>query len=80
MNEIKLVQTCEACPEQYDAFVGERIVGYLRLRHGTFRVWYPDMGGEIIYEVETKGDGLFEPEERDYHLGKALELIRNQMS
>lgn len=30
---IHLVKTCEACPEQYDAYLGEKRVGYLRLRH-----------------------------------------------
>lgn len=77
--EIRLEKTCEACPEQYDAFEGEHIVGYLWLRHGEFRVWYPDLGGEIIYEASTKGDGMFEPEERDYHIGKALEEIRKRL-
>ena len=40
MLEIKLIQTCGACPEQYDAFIGEEQVGYLRLRHGYFRWQY----------------------------------------
>jgi plasmid stability protein len=31
---VRLVRTCFACPEQYDAFIGEEKVGYLRLRHG----------------------------------------------
>ncbi len=30
---VRLVQTCFACPEQYDAFIGEEKAGYLRLRH-----------------------------------------------
>ena len=43
---LKLVLTCGACPEQYDAFDGERQVGYLRLRHGHFTVTCPDVGGD----------------------------------
>ena len=32
----KLVQTCGACPEQYDVYEGDEEVGYMRLRHGHF--------------------------------------------
>lgn len=60
-----------ACPEQYDAYIGERVVGYLRLRHGHFRVDYPDCGGETIYEAAPHGDGEFVPHERDYYLAEA---------
>ena len=48
-GEITLKLTCSACPEQYDAFVGARKVGYLRLRWGEFTVEHPDCGGEMIY-------------------------------
>ena len=40
MYKIELVKTCGACPEQYDAYFEGYQVGYLRLRHGTFRVDY----------------------------------------
>lgn len=72
---IKLVQTCGACPEQYDAFLGNRQVGYLRLRHGHFRVDYPDCGGETIFEAEPVGDGIFDDEEREGYLHKAIDAI-----
>ena len=47
---IKLVRTSVAVPEQYDAFddSGEQ-VGYLRLRHGRFRVDFPANGGRTIF-------------------------------
>ena len=35
---IKLTLTCTACPEQYDALYEGKVVGYLRLRHGSFTV------------------------------------------
>lgn len=63
--KIELVQTCGACPEQYDAFLNGKQVGYLRLRHGWFRVDYPVCGGETIFEASPHGDGMFTPEERD---------------
>jgi hypothetical protein len=64
LEAIRLEQTCIACPEQYDAFVDGRQVGYLRLRHGHFRVHYPDVGGEIVYQSHPSGDGMFGDDER----------------
>lgn len=73
--DIQLVKTCEACPEQYDAYLGARQVGYLRLRHGYFRVEFPDCGGETVYETATIGDGAFTESERDHHLNEAKDAI-----
>jgi len=75
LDDIKLEQTSFACPEQYDAFYKGKQVGYLRLRHGYFSVEYPDCMGELLYEAEPKGDGLFTDEERDYYLDKAKKAI-----
>lgn len=72
---VRLVLTCEECPEQYDAFIGQDQVGYLRLRHGQFRVDYPDCGGETIYTAEPIGDGIFEDHERDRYLRFAVDAI-----
>lgn len=74
-SDIRLDMTCGACPEQYDAYVGNRQVGYLRLRHGIFRVDYPDCGEETIYTAYPKGDGTFHPDEREYYLTQAREAI-----
>lgn len=74
--DLRLVQTCFACPEQYDVFDGERQVGYLRLRHGHFTAEYLQPGGTLLYQAKTHGDGIFEDEaERRLHLGLALEAI-----
>ncbi len=75
--EIKLVKTCYACPEQYDAFLGKKQVGYLRLRHGHFSVQCPDVNGQVIYSATTKCDGIFEEGEREFYLEKAREAIKN---
>lgn len=75
-SEIELRQTCGACPEQYDAYYNNEIVGYLRLRHGYFSVEYPDCGGELVYQGSPKGDGIFYPEERDSYLNKAKKAIQ----
>lgn len=74
MEEIELVMTCGACPEQYDAFYNGSEVGYLRLRHGSFSVYCE---GEEVYSAQPKGDGIFEPDERDYYLNQARIAIYN---
>ena len=78
--EIKLVETCWACPEQYNAYYNNKLVGYLRLRHGEFSVECPDSRGELVYSAEPIGDGRFETNERDFYLNKAKEAILNWIS
>lgn len=70
-----LIMTSFACPEQYDVYKGETQIGYLRLRHGNFSAEYPDCGGEMVYEAQPKGDGLFEEDERNKYLGEAVEAL-----
>lgn len=72
---IRLVRTCLRSPEQYDAYLGEQKVGYLRLRHGEFTVEYPDCDGETIYTACPAGDGDFDDAERDYFLRFAVDAI-----
>lgn len=79
-HDIELVMTCRACPEQYDAFLNGEQVGYLRLRHGQFRVDYLECGGETIYEAEPEGDGIFDFEERDDYLRAAREAIAEKIN
>lgn len=77
---IVLVETCGACPEQYDAFREDNpdeVIAYLRLRHGTFRVECPDVGGKEVYRANPEGDGIFEYEERDKYLKEAVREIMN---
>ena len=75
-----VTMTCWACPEQYDVAIGEERVGYLRLRWGHFRAYFPDVGGEIVYEADL-GDGLsgsFSPEERQHHLPLAIKALKER--
>ena len=67
------------CPEQYDVLKDGKQVGYLRLRHGTFRVTYPDVGGEILYVSYPEGDGAFNSDERDFYLCEAVKAIRRRL-
>lgn len=77
--EIKLIQTCGACPEQYDAMYNGKIVGYLRLRHGYFQVRYPSASGELIFEANTRGDGIFDSGEREEYLEAAKDAIKKKL-
>lgn len=86
-KDIELVQTCGACPEQYNAFIkdffsdnGLRQVGYLRLRHGYFTVEYPWPGGKIIFEDNPDGDGCFTEREREDYLEKAKLAIIDKLN
>lgn len=72
---VKLVMTCGACPEQYDAYYNGDQIGYLRLRHGQFTVSYRDVGGKLVYQAEPNGDGLFEPGERRRYLMEAARKL-----
>jgi hypothetical protein len=72
----KLVQTCSACPEQYDVFAEDKQVGYLRLRHGGFRASVPDYDGETVYSADPEGDGAFMPYERVRYLTEAVLAIQ----
>lgn len=73
---IRLVCTSGACPEQYDAFLGDKQVGYLRLRHGLLRVQCPNSNGEVVYIAYPEGDGVFDSsEERDYYLRFSVSYI-----
>ena len=72
---IELQETCSACPEQYEAFVDDKQIGYLRLRHGYFAAYYPDHTGEIVYDSHTIGDGCFDESERLQELKKAKKAI-----
>ena len=77
---MRLVKTCGACPEQYDVFQDDELVGYLRLRHGYFRAHLGGPGGEVVYESRTNGDGIFESDEREYHLERAKSAIKTGLS
>ena len=43
---LEFKKTCLACPEQYDVFKGDKLVGYVRLRHGGLSCRYPNYEGE----------------------------------
>jgi len=78
-RKYKLELTCFMCPEQWDVFDPSLTrLGYIRLRHGEFRVDYPDCGGKTLISeyVGFDGDGAFLNEEiRNVYLLKAVKAI-----
>ena len=78
-----LKMTCGACPEQYDVFDSEgKQVGYIRLRAGNFRVYYPDTGGELVFYHHFENDslkGMFYNEEREFFLTEAVKALHNKI-
>jgi len=75
--------SCFMCPEQWDVFSNFfDKVGYIRLRHGDFRVDYPDCGGKTLIAecVDEHGDGAFDNEEiRNVYLLKAVKAIDEEI-
>lgn len=70
-----LQQHCYACPESYYVYNedGDE-VGYLRLRHGSFSAY---AGDEVVHVSNPEGDGIFEEDERNYHLENGVIAIAN---
>ena len=58
VGQYNFVQTCEACPEQYDVFYGVDQVGYVRIRYGVLSLYYPDVNGSMIYCFDYNDDWL----------------------
>lgn len=79
-HALQIKMTCEACPEQYDIFKDGKQVAYYRLRHGEFRVDFPNCGGETIYESDPMGDGTFNSDERLIYLTKAMREVLNKLN
>jgi hypothetical protein len=79
IGDFRLVQTCTACPEQYDVYCDEEVVGYLRLRHGGFTARLFGPGGPLVYQAEPIGDGVFESNERDHYLRQAVNAIQRAL-
>ena len=79
--DYRCVCTCSMCPEQYDVFIEEYLVGYLRLRHGFFQARFPDVNGEVVYETsKIYGDGgFYNKEERMRELKRAIKFIHREV-
>jgi len=71
-EKYRLKESCGACPEAYEVYLGDREIAYLRLRHGCFTA---SVAAQDIYEDFPRGDGIFFDGERAHYLHKALLAI-----
>lgn len=75
----RLEKTCGACPEQYDVWLNDDCIGYLRLRHGFFYADYVFRGAnKTVYQAYPRGDGIFEYDEREKYLRKAVKKLKKE--
>lgn len=75
IDEFDIVETCSACPEQYEIYTENKLVGTMRLRHGLFTAQLFDCE-EYVYQASPNGDGCFSTDERDYFLKEAINSVR----
>lgn len=73
----KLVQTCGGCPEAYNVFLNGEYAGFMHLRHGYFYVETKD--GATVYSANPNGDGIFEWDERDFHLNNGCKALKAKL-
>lgn len=83
---VDLVQTCRACPEQYDMLLyGER-VGYFRLRHSYYTVEVPGPSlnpeDRVLEEDYCPGEdaGIFDPEHRESALLRGIWAVLERLT
>lgn len=72
--------TCVACPEQYDVYLGDKYVAYVRKRWGHLRV-YPTINHEVdwstvIYEKEDDDEYCGTIDDRENTLKTIVEKIK----
>jgi hypothetical protein len=82
--DYNLICTCQCCPEQYDVLDSEgKQSGYIRLRGGNFKAYYPDVGEELVFYHCFEGDqfkGMFDnDEEREFFLTEAVKALHNKI-
>lgn len=75
LNQMTFIQTCSACPEQYDVYNKNcREIGYIRLRYGMLRA---DYYGKTVYSHDF-GDGYkgtFDNKDEQQHYLKKIATI-----
>lgn len=72
----KLKMLCIACPELYEVYHEVGYIGYLRLRHGTFRAESDE--GNVVYTAHPEGDGIFTNEEREHYLTEGVRALMKE--
>ena len=79
IREYEFRMTCGACPEQYDVFVADKMVAYIRLRWDRLRVEAPDYGGDAIYVHDFDDDGYKGVFDNEDERMKYLNIIADEL-
>ena len=81
VDEYRFVQTCMACPEQYDVYIdgSDEMVAYVRLRWGILTCTVPDAGGREVYQhkFEKQIGNFNNDEERETFFIEIADRLRN---
>jgi hypothetical protein len=82
VGNLRFDQTCMACPEQYDVYLDDTQVGYVRLRWGMLRAYYPDYKSKSVqlyeFQFEDGWTGEFPDErQRKFHLESIANILYN---
>lgn len=76
MAKYRLELTCGANPEQYDVYIDNRYVGYMKLKNGHFHVI--DAGGNCVYKTRPHGENCFKDNERVMHLNAGCRAFEDK--
>lgn len=61
--DIRFIQTSGGILDQYDAYLGNKHVGFVHQRSGVFTVEYPgkddDCEGELLFSAYSSDEGFF---------------------
>lgn len=82
---LDFVQTCCACPEQYDVYRLGHEVGYVRLRFGTLTAYVPNFNfvpEQLVYKHEFDDEWLgafHDEEERQRYLEEIADAIHERL-
>ncbi len=70
---VSLILTCPEFPEQYNVYIGDKLVACFHLRHGIFRAI--DSNFVQFFECFTIHDEFDSEEERTYVLTHAVDVL-----
>mgnify|MGYP003489939868 FL=1 len=70
---VSLILTCHGYPEQYNVYIGDKLLACFHLRHGLFRAI--DSNFEEFFEYFTIRDEFDSEAERTYVLTRAVDVL-----
>ena len=80
IDGLRFQLTCSASPEQYDVYLEDEQVGYVRYRFGNLSADYPDVGMEgLLIEELTEETGILTDQERAHWLPVIANKINDRL-